>query len=70
MCKWRPDTAFLYHRVGNLLLTGKKPQKISIINEPDKYFSMPVEKDFDEYFKQRCFFRIRDLISFLLRKKH
>ncbi|MGK0298116.1 MAG: hypothetical protein ACI9XC_001734 [Gammaproteobacteria bacterium] len=60
----------LLQRIAKLLLTGNIPVPIIDKNEPAKYYSMPGEKEFDEYFKHKRFFRIRDVISFLLRRKN
>ncbi|TDJ16956.1 MAG: hypothetical protein E2O62_05945 [Gammaproteobacteria bacterium] len=62
--------SILLQRIAKLLLTGQKLHAISVKGEPEQYYSLPGEKEFDDYFKHRRFFRIRDLISFLLRRKN
>ncbi len=62
--------SLLLQRIARLLLTGQQPTAIGTENEPEQYYSMPGEKEFDEYFKHRRFFRIRDLVSFMLRRKN
>jgi len=34
------------------------------------YYPMPGEQDFERYFEQRRFFRIRDVLGLLVMKKH
>lgn len=62
--------SILLQRIAKLLLTGQKLHAISVKGEPEQYYSLPGEKEFDDYFKHRRFFRIRDLVSFLLRRKN
>ena len=62
--------ARLLMRIGNKLLSGQQPETITIDHEDDSYYPLPGSDDFDEYFKTRRFFRIRDLLSTILRIKY
>ncbi|MFT5425667.1 MAG: methionyl-tRNA formyltransferase [Gammaproteobacteria bacterium] len=62
--------SILLQRIAKLILTGQKPNGISVKDEQSQYYSVPGEKEFNEYFNQQRFFRIRDVISFLLRRKN
>lgn len=64
--------ARLTQRVIKKLLAGKDP-KLNIINdgdEEDAYYPMPGDKDFESYFKQHRFFRIRDVIGLIFMKRY
>lgn len=64
--------AKLTQRVIKKLLAGKDP-KLNIINdgdEKDAYYPMPGDKDFEAYFKQHRFFRIRDVIGLIFIKRY
>lgn len=62
--------ARLLKRVGRKLLSGQEPETISVDQEHVSYYPLPGSADFDEYFKTKRFFRIRDLISTILRIKY
>ncbi len=54
-------------------LIDKKDPKLHIIHNSDEkemYYPMPGDKDFESYFKQRRYFRIRDVLSVLVMKKY
>ena len=59
----------LLQRVARTLLAGDTPVAITSETAGHHYYSVPGEKDFDEYFKRRRFFRIRELLSFLFRPR-
>ena len=62
--------AKLLKRAGNLLANGKELPTITIDpSEEDNYYPLPGEKNFDDYFKQNRFFRIRDILGFALKKR-
>ncbi len=64
--------AKLLGRVVKRLIDGKDP-KLHLIhssNEKDMYYPMPGDKDFESYFKQRRYFRIRDVLTVLVMKKY
>ncbi len=61
--------ARLLKRIGKKLLPGKMPETITIENEKTTYYPMPGSSDFDEYFENIRYFRIRDLLSHILRIK-
>ncbi|GFS23891.1 methionyl-tRNA formyltransferase [Elysia marginata] len=64
--------ARLLGRVLKRLMEGKDPQLhiIQTHDEDDLYYPMPGEKAFESYFRQRRFFRIRDVLSVLVMKKY
>jgi methionyl-tRNA formyltransferase len=62
--------ASLIRRAVRKLVEGKYVQPLSIEKEKDMYYPMPGEKDFESYFEQRRFFRIRDTLGLLVVKKH
>ncbi len=62
--------ARLLNRIGAKLLSGQNPETISVDNEMASYYPMPGSDDFNEYFKTKRFFRIRDLLSTMLKIKH
>ncbi len=60
--------AHLLCRVGRALAAGESLKPIHIRpNERQAYHAMPTEEDFREYFSERRFFRIRDVLGILLR---
>lgn len=61
--------AKLLKRLGKKLQEGEKLEVINTNTNEDTYYPMPGSDDFNEYFKQRRFFRIRDLMSTILRVK-
>lgn len=61
--------AKLLKRLGKKLLEGKHLEVINTNTNEDSYYPMPGSDDFNEYFKQRRFFRIRDLLNTILRIK-
>jgi len=63
--------AKLIGRVVRRLLAGHNPQLQTIHpEEADAYYPMPGNKDFKRYFKQRRFFRIRDVLGLLVMKRY
>lgn len=62
--------ARLLKSVGRTLLSGENPKTISVDQEQISYYPLPGSDDFDEYFKTKRFFRIRDLLSTILRIKY
>jgi folate-dependent phosphoribosylglycinamide formyltransferase PurN len=64
--------AKLIGRIVRRLIAGKKPQLniISNAKEADAYYPMPGEQEFEEYFKKRRFFRIRDVLGLLVMKRY
>lgn len=63
--------ARLIRRVVRRLIDGRDP----VLNrasdkEVDAYYAMPEAQDFEAYFKQRRFFRIRDVLGLLVFKKN
>ncbi|MBL1321631.1 MAG: hypothetical protein COA63_011300 [Methylophaga sp.] len=62
--------ASLIRRVVRKLIAGEDLQPLAIEKEKDMYYPMPGEKDFESYFEQRRFFRIRDILGLLVMKKH
>ncbi len=55
----------LVRRIARKLLKGETPAVIAVADESSGYYSMPGEKEFSEYFREKRFFRIRDLLGFL-----
>jgi len=62
--------ASLIRRIVRKLVEGKEMRPLTIGKEKDMYYPMPGEKDFESYFEQRRFFRIRDILGLLVMKKH
>ncbi len=64
--------AKLLGRVLKRLIAGTDPKlhTVNIHDEDDIYYPMPGEKQFESYFKQRRFFRIRDVLAVLVMKKY
>ncbi|NKB36004.1 MAG: hypothetical protein GKR93_02385 [Gammaproteobacteria bacterium] len=60
----------LLERIARLILKGQKLKAISIEDEEVQYYSMPTGDEFDEYFKSRRFFRIRDMFGFLFLRRN
>jgi len=61
--------ARLLKRIGMQLLSGHTLKTISVDKEKVSYYPMPGSDDFNKYFKTKRFFRIRDLLSYILRFK-
>lgn len=60
--------ADLLAAIGEKLLNGDAIDKIEPDeNEADQYYPMPGETEFDNYFKRRRFFRIRDTFASIMR---
>ncbi len=59
--------ARLLRRMGVQLLSGQVPQTIEVNLKEASYYPMPGSDDFNEYFKTRRFFRIRDLLRYILK---
>ncbi len=51
------------------LLSGQNPETIPVDEEIISYYPMPGSDDFNEYFKTKRFFRIRELLSTILKIK-
>lgn len=62
--------AKLIERLVRKLVSGEQLTPLTIGQEKDMYYPMPGEKDFEGYFEQRRFFRIRDILGLLVMKKH
>jgi len=62
--------ASLIRSVIRKLVSDKDVTPLIIEKEQDMYYPMPGEKDFENYFEQRRFFRIRDVLGLLVMKKH
>ena len=62
--------ASLIQGVVRKLVLGKDVTPLVIEKEQDMYYPLPGEKDFESYFEQRRFFRIRDILGLLVMKKH
>lgn len=63
--------AKLLERTGKQLVKNQQPPEIEIDDkEEDQYYPMPGEAAFNDYFKKRRFFRIRDSLGFLIAKKN
>ncbi|WP_028865673.1 methionyl-tRNA formyltransferase [Psychromonas aquimarina] len=64
--------AKLLGRVLRKLIDGKDPKLHTAHSQDEKemYYPMPGDKDFESYFKQRRYFRIRDVLSVLVMKKY
>ena len=62
--------AKLLQRIAKKLIANEKLEIIKInAQEDNTYYSMPKEKDFDEYFKKRRFFRIRNILGIIFKRK-
>jgi hypothetical protein len=62
--------AVLTRRIVRRLLAGKDPgQEIISDRETSQYYPMPGEMDFEAYFKQRRFFRIRDVLGLIFMRR-
>jgi folate-dependent phosphoribosylglycinamide formyltransferase PurN len=62
--------ASLIRLVVRRLLAGKDAgQNIVAGDEEDGYYPMPGDKDFETYFKQHRFFRIRDVLGLIVMKR-
>jgi len=59
--------ARLLKRIGQKLLSGQMPDTIKVNIQKASYYPMPDSDDFNEYFKTRRFFRIRDLLRYILK---
>ncbi len=59
--------ARLLKRIGAKLLSGDMPKAIEVNSKESSYYPMPGSDDFNEYFKSRRFFRIRDLLRYILK---
>lgn len=59
--------ARLLKRIGRKLYNGEQPAPMS---QPDRegaaYYPMPAEADFEDYFAERRYFRIRDIFGFFM----
>jgi methionyl-tRNA formyltransferase len=60
--------ASLLRRIGTKLQSGAVPGFIPP-EEEEEYYPLPGEKAFNEYFRERRFFRIRDVLGLLLRRR-
>lgn len=64
--------AKLLQRIVKRLINGENP-RLNLTNdkkEVEAYYPMPGEKEFEAYFKQRRFFRIRDVLGLLVMKRY
>jgi len=62
--------ARLLRRVIRRLLAGKDARIKISAEETDAYYPMPGDKDFETYFKQHRFFRIRDILGLMVMKRY
>lgn len=62
--------AGLIRRVVKKMISGEELASCPIDKDSDNYYPLPAEKDFEMYFQQRRFFRIRDILGLLVMKKH
>ncbi|MFW5425819.1 MAG: methionyl-tRNA formyltransferase [Methylophagaceae bacterium] len=62
--------ASLIRRIVRKIIKGEALPALTIEKEKDMYYPMPGEKDFENYFEKRRFFRIRDILGLLVMKKH
>ena len=62
--------AQLLKRIANKLINNETPETIQVNLSDASYYPMPGSNDFDDYFKKRRFFRIRDLLRSILRIKN
>jgi methionyl-tRNA formyltransferase len=60
--------ARLLERVIRQLHRGENPQPLPAAAQAGRYFPMPGAEDFDDYFKRRRFFRIRDIFRLATRR--
>lgn len=60
--------ARLLRRVTRALAAGRRPAPIAVSEDEARYYPMPGRGDFDTYFRERRFFRIRDVFAFLFRR--
>ncbi len=58
--------ARLVRRIARQILRGEQPPVIDTSKETAHYYAMPKRSDFLHYWQQHRFFRIRDILSFLL----
>ncbi len=59
----------LLKKIVKLLSEGNHPNPLPDEEKDESYFPMPSGKDFQAYFAQRRYFRIRDIFGFLMREK-
>jgi methionyl-tRNA formyltransferase len=59
----------LLKKVIKSLAEGRKPVEIPRIDDNTNYYPMPNSADFSEYFARRRFFRIRDIIKLVLKRR-
>ena len=62
--------ARLIRRVIARLLAGKDARIKISAEETGAYYPMPGDKDFETYFKQHRFFRIRDILGLIVMKRY
>lgn len=60
--------ARLLGRVFRELAAGRRPAPVPAPTAEARYYPLPGEADFDAYFARRRFFRIRDVLGYLLRR--
>ncbi len=61
--------ARLFRRVVKRLLAGKDARIKISEEEADAYYPMPGDRDFETYFKQHRFFRIRDILGLMVMRR-
>ncbi len=59
--------ARLLKRIGAKLLSGTTPETIAVDTQNASYYPLPGSDEFHDYFRSRRFFRIRDLLRYILR---
>ncbi len=57
---------YLIRRIIRALAQGRKPRSLSISEDEAAYYSLPDMAAFDAYFNTRRFFRIRDVLRFMI----
>ena len=60
--------AKLLHEAGQKILNQEKLRTIEKSSEQGKYFSIPNAQDFQNYFKEHRFFRLRDTLRLYLKR--
>jgi methionyl-tRNA formyltransferase len=60
--------ARLIRRVARVIQKGRRPEPLPDTDVLPRYYPMPGEADFDEYFQKRRFFRIRDVFGYIWRR--
>lgn len=62
--------ARLLRRILHAMARGVMPTALQVEAQEGRYYSVPGHADFREYFSRRRFFRIRNTMGMVLRRKH